>query len=79
VWAEFGVDVVVYHRPSGKTHFLNAATALLLKDVLVQPKSSLEAAEELADLQASAADSNFLVAVRASLEHLEHLGLADRL
>jgi len=78
VWAEFGADVAVYHRPSGKTHFLNAVTALLLKDVLVQPKNSFEAAAELADRQAAVAGSDFLAAVSASLEHLEHLGLVDR-
>jgi len=78
VWVPFGDDVVVYHRPSGKTHFLNAVTALLLKEVLLEPKSSLEAAEELAARQASLAGSDFVAAVRASLEHLEHLGLAER-
>ncbi len=78
VWAELGVDVVVYHRPSGKTHFLNAVTASLLKDVLLQPKNSVEAAEDLADRQAAAVGGDFLAAVRASLEHLEHLGLVER-
>jgi PqqD family protein of HPr-rel-A system len=78
IWAQFGADVVVYHRPSGKTHLLNAVTALLLKEVLLQPKSSLEAAEDLADREAAVAGSDFLAAVRASLEHLEHLGLIGR-
>jgi len=78
VWAHFGTDFVLYHRPSGKTHFLNAATALLLKEVLVRPKNALEAAEELADHQAAVASYDFLAAVQHSLEHLEHLGLVER-
>jgi PqqD family protein of HPr-rel-A system len=79
VWAEFGTDFVVYHRPSGKTHFFNAATALLLKEVLVEPRSALEAAQDLAERQAADATAEFLAAVQHSLEHLEYLGLVDRM
>jgi PqqD family protein of HPr-rel-A system len=79
VWAQFGTDFVLYHRRSGKTHFLNAATAVLLKEVLIQPKSSLEAAQELADRQTAVASQDFLAAVQHSLEHLEYLGLVERM
>ena len=38
-WVRFDDEYVAYHRPSGKTHFLNAATHRLLTDLLVEPAS----------------------------------------
>ena len=78
VWAEFGDDYVVYHKPSGKTHFLNSATALLLAHVLVEPKNAVEAAEELADREEAVGNADFFAAVARALAHLEHLGLVER-
>ena len=37
VWAIYGDDYVVFHRPSGKTHFLNAAGHRLLTEILDRP------------------------------------------
>jgi PqqD family protein of HPr-rel-A system len=79
VWAEFGEDYVVYHRPSGKTHFLNTASAALLREVLVCPQTAVAAAEELAAREAAPADAEFHAAVTAWLVQLEHLGLVGRL
>jgi PqqD family protein of HPr-rel-A system len=78
VWAELGDDFVVYHRPSGRTHFFNAATATLLKHVLVEPRSAVAAADELAAREEAVGDAGFFAAVEASLAHLEHLGLVER-
>jgi len=78
VWAELGDDYVVYHRPSGRTHFLNSATVALLREVLVGPRNARAAAEELAAREAAAVDAEFFAAVAVSLQHLEHLGLVDR-
>jgi PqqD family protein of HPr-rel-A system len=78
VWAELGDDFVVYHRPSGKTHFLNSASAVLLREVLTRPKHASAAADELAAREGAVAESDFVAAVTASLEHLGHLGLIER-
>ena len=45
VWLALDEDHVLYHRPSGKTHFLNDASKRLLRDVLTVPKTAGEAAE----------------------------------
>lgn len=79
VWAQFGEDYAVYHRPSGKTHFLNSASVALLREVLARPKTARAAAEELAAREAASVDSDFVSAVTASLGQLEHLGLVERL
>jgi PqqD family protein of HPr-rel-A system len=78
VWAEFGDDYVVYHRPSGKTHFFNTATATLIRVVLTEPKNATAAAEALAEHEEAAGDEAFFAAVAESLAHLEHLGLVER-
>ena len=78
VWAELGDAYAVYHRPSGKTHFLNSATAELLARVLTTPHDAHAAGEALASLQAAAGDSEFFAAVAESLARLEYLGLIER-
>jgi PqqD family protein of HPr-rel-A system len=78
IWSDFGDTYVVYHRPSGKTHFLNAATAELLEQVLAEPRSARAAAEELAAREGAVGDAAFFSAVAQSLLHLEHLGLVER-
>jgi PqqD family protein of HPr-rel-A system len=77
-WAEFGADYVVYHKPSGKTHLLNAASAALLRRVLREPKDARAAADELAAEEGAVGDAGFLAAVAAALAQLEHLGLIER-
>jgi PqqD family protein of HPr-rel-A system len=77
-WAELDGDFVVYHRPSGKTHFLNPATASLLQDVLTQWCSAPEAAAALADRQGAAVDDVFSKGVAEALLRLEYAGLVER-
>lgn len=48
VWADWDGDYVLFHRPSGRTHFVNAATAVLLQHVLAEPKNVEDASLELA-------------------------------
>lgn len=76
-WAEFEGGIVAYHRPSGKTHLLNAVTAELLKDVLHEPKDAAAAAAELAALQSARADEMFTSYVARLLLRLEALGLVE--
>jgi PqqD family protein of HPr-rel-A system len=78
VWTRMDDAFIVYHRPSGKTHFLNAATADLLAHVLTTPRTARSAADELAAREDAAVDSNFISVVAESLFHLEHLGLIGR-
>jgi PqqD family protein of HPr-rel-A system len=51
VWAELDGDFALYHRPSGKTHFLNVSSAYLLLTVLQQPRTVAEAAALLLEQQ----------------------------
>jgi len=78
VWLALDDDYVLYHRGSGKTHFLNAASKYLLRDVLTAPKTAAEAAAELARHEGVAAEPKFVIVVRQTLEQLDHLGLIDR-
>ena len=78
VWAVFGNDYVAYHRPSGKTHFLNAASQLLIRDILTEPTALSAIADEFAsEITDSHADA-YLEQMRAMLDRLEHLGLVER-
>jgi len=79
LWVEAdGVDIV-YHRPSGKTHFLNAATAFLLLEALREPASLPSVIHDLSTAQG--VDSQALPAeyVSGMLLRLEELGLVRRL
>lgn len=69
---------MVYHRPSGKTHFLNAGTFLLLREVLRESLDAAEAAKGLALLQGAHADERFCEHVASLLERLDELGLVRR-
>jgi len=53
---------VLYHRPSGQTHFLNEGGALLLRECLLEPRDAVQAARALADLQGAEPDPQFLLA-----------------
>jgi PqqD family protein of HPr-rel-A system len=76
-WAHFGDKWALYHRPSGKTHFVNDATVWLLRDLLTQP---LTIAEVTPLLLASASQLE-QVEIRATtgelLLRLEELGLVE--
>ena len=62
-WADWPDGHVLYHRPSGKTHFLNDAGATQLRELLAAPGEAFEADESLRDL----------------LLRFEALGLVERL
>lgn len=76
-WAHAESGHVLYHRPSGRTHFVNDGTALLLGRCLLEPHDAQGAAYALADLQDAEPDPAFLERVADLLVHLEHLGLVD--
>ncbi len=76
-WARFASGHVLYHRPSGQTHFLNEGGALLLRECLAEPRTAVEAARALADLQGAEPDTQFLRHIAQLLSHLERIGLVE--
>ena len=76
-WAHFESGHVLYHRPSGQTHFLNEGAALLLRECLLEPRNATEAALALAELQDAEPDPQFLRHVADLLQHLETVGLIE--
>lgn len=77
-WAELDGDYVVYHRPSGKTHLLNAASAELIRRILLSPTEAAAAADALAECQSMQSDREFTAHVAGLIERLEQLGLVER-
>jgi PqqD family protein of HPr-rel-A system len=77
-WVQFDDEYVAYHRPSGKTHFLNAATHRLLTDLLVEPASLATVAAAFAAGSSASPVGNVEKELRATLSHLESLGLVAR-
>lgn len=77
-WAGWDDELgVIYHRPSGKTHFVNAATVFLLEQLLDAPQSAESATKALAAASGRAADAALLDEVEGTLLRLEELGLID--
>jgi len=79
VLAQWGDQVVVFHRPSGQTHFINSAMAQLLADL----SGSSGELEALTDRFAGAHGLQDRALVRhhvlSLLLRLEELGLMERL
>ncbi|HRO59573.1 MAG TPA: HPr-rel-A system PqqD family peptide chaperone [Burkholderiaceae bacterium] len=80
LWAEWDREFVVFHRPSGQTHFVNAASAALLRDILVDPMDALDASRALAGQTPDAPepDADFARHVFGLLVRFEELGLVVR-
>ena len=77
-WAEFDNEFVAFHRPSGKTHFLNAASYALLNDLLNEPQSLSAVLEMFAADDTEDKVDGFVEQMKAMLTHLEALGLIVR-
>lgn len=77
-WVQFDDEYVAYHRPSGKTHFLNAATHRLLTDLLVEPARLATVAAAFAAGSSASPVGDVEKQLRATLSHLESLGLVAR-
>jgi PqqD family protein of HPr-rel-A system len=78
VWAVYGDDYVVFHRPSGKTHFLNAAGHRLLTEILDRPDHTPSIAARLASAGGGEPGTLDEEDVHAMLVRFEYLGLVDR-
>ena len=78
LWAHWGHDPVLFHRSSGLTHFLNPSAALLLSEVLVEPRTLESAAQSLAVAEGAEPGADFLPEIAELLQRLETLGLVQR-
>ena len=78
LWAEWDGNFIAYHRRSGKTHFLNAASELLITEILVNPKDAESVADEFAAEDADDVPDRYLQQITSMLERLEQLGLVER-
>ena len=78
VWCTWDHEYVLYHRPSGKTHFLNEAGWLLLARILSVPRPLELIVDELASMQALPATDELRSYVMELLLRFEELGLVDR-
>jgi len=77
-WVEFDSEYVLFHRPSGRTHFLNHAAFLLLEEILSDPGNAADAANRLAQAHGEMGNEGFPGQVQALLLRLEELGLVER-
>lgn len=77
LWAQWGADFALFHRPSGQTHFVNEATAFLLREALRQPANLLEITQALGARQGEVA-REFVDHLHALLGRFEALGLVHR-
>lgn len=75
-WGDFSA---IHHRSSGKTHFVNRSSLVLLTNVLVGSKSTRQAAQELAGAMGVQPSDEFEAQVLGLLVRLDELGLVQRL
>jgi PqqD family protein of HPr-rel-A system len=78
LWLDWGDSSAVFHRPSGKTHFVNSATVLLLRQVLIRPMDEESASRALLAAHGLAEQPQYLEQVSGLLLRLEQLGLVER-
>jgi len=78
VWAHFDEDYVAFHRPSGKTHFLNAASHRLICEILTKAQDLDEIVGEFVVDENDRDPAAHVGKMRAMLDHLENLGLVER-
>jgi len=73
----WGDDQVAYHRPSGRTHFLNAASHFLISELLREPRDLEAVVDAFLTDDGNGANSDALVREEISrlLDRLEQLGL----
>ena len=79
VWVGWGHDHIAYHRPSGKTHFLNASSKRLITELLCEPTNLAEVAEAFGVAGATSERLSQMDELHSMLDRLEQLGLVERL
>lgn len=88
LWAEFKGEYVLFHRRSGQTHFLNAASATLLQQILIDATDLDAACRSFTTMPARGmndmmdgdeATPELRQYLRAILDRFEELGLVRRI
>ena len=78
LWERWGDEYVVFHAPSGKTHFLNASGALILQ-LLSRDESYVGLmAAEIGLCTATPVDDVLMQQVQQTILRFEQLGLVSR-
>jgi PqqD family protein of HPr-rel-A system len=78
LWVHFDDGAAVYHRPSGKTHFLNLPAVRLLERLCAGAMATHDAIATIGNGAGRASASEDALEVAQILAHLEHLGLIRR-
>ena len=78
IWECWGDEYVLFHANSGKTHFLNASGALILRLLSRQPYDVAELTVELGRHDARQVDDALIAQVRHLIGEFERLGLVSR-
>lgn len=76
-WVSFDGEFVLFHRPSGKTHFVNEATALLLREILREPRDLHAIVARLAPGVSSEERDAIRASTLEQLWRLTELGLVE--
>ena len=77
-WFDVPPDFIAFHRPSGKTHFLNEASKLLLTELLVVPKNLTEILNVFPSNEDDDEARRHVLPMQDLLMHLEALGLIEQ-
>lgn len=78
-WLDLGDDSVAFHRPSGKTHFLNASSKYLITDLLREPMFLAEVVEAFGVVDGDSERLAQMNEMQTMLDRLEQLGFVERL
>ncbi len=78
VWEHLDETHIVFHCVSGKTHFLNETSYLLLKTLEEKPATTLELARLAAERSGSEMTDNTVQQVENHLLRLDELGLIGK-
>jgi PqqD family protein of HPr-rel-A system len=76
-WAQFGDKWAIYHRPSGKTHFVSAGAARLLRELLLHPLTVNEVLPALLAAASTTEQEEINATTGELLLRLEELGLVE--
>lgn len=77
-WIGWDPDHIAFHRPSGCTHFLNAASRDLITTVLAHPADLDEIMAVFATPDNEVGAELQRREMSELLDHLEHLGFVER-
>lgn len=78
LWEQWDNEYAVFHAPSGKTHFLNASSALILHFLSRQASDVRRVAAEIGVRTEAPVDDSLVQQVQHALLHFEQLGLVTR-